>query len=80
METIAQFVRELDALMEELDFYKAKVAELEAKPFDNKAKLSDYEVADIRAAYRGGMKQADLAHAYSVNPATISRIVRGIYH
>ncbi|AMQ66785.1 helix-turn-helix DNA binding domain protein [Mycobacterium phage Sham4] len=46
----------------------------------NRPKLTDNEVADIRAAHRGGMKQRDLAANYGVNPATISRIVRGVYH
>ncbi|ABE67368.1 hypothetical protein PBI_CHE12_49 [Mycobacterium phage Che12] len=46
----------------------------------NRKKLTPREVQDIRAAYRGGMKQKDLASNYGVNPATISRTVRGIYH
>lgn len=46
----------------------------------NRHKLSEVEVKDIRAAHRGGMKQKDLARNYGVNPATISRTVRGIYH
>lgn len=80
MEKIANLVQEFEFLMKELDYYKAKVAELEAKPLDNRQKLSEREVKDIRAAHRGGMIQRDLADAYGVNPATISRIVRGIYH
>ena len=46
----------------------------------NRQKLSDEEVKDIRRAHRGGMSQRQLAEAYDVNPATISRIVRNIYH
>ncbi|AGT14298.1 HTH DNA binding protein [Mycobacterium phage Adzzy] len=46
----------------------------------NRRKLTEREVRDIREAYRGGMKQKDLASNYDVNPATISRTVRGIYH
>ncbi|BBX09443.1 hypothetical protein [Mycolicibacterium aichiense] len=46
----------------------------------NRQKLTEQEVKDIRAAYRGGMKQKDLAANYGVNPATISRTVRGLYH
>lgn len=46
----------------------------------NRKKLTKQEVKDIRKAFRGGMKQKDLADNYGVNPATISRIVRGIYH
>ncbi|ASZ75212.1 helix-turn-helix DNA-binding protein [Mycobacterium phage MissWhite] len=46
----------------------------------NRKKLSEREVKDIRQAYQGGMTQKALAVNYGVNPATISRLVRGIYH
>ena len=46
----------------------------------NRQKLSEFDVKDIRRAFSGGMKQADLARSYGVNPATISRIVRYHYH
>lgn len=46
----------------------------------NRKKLTKQEVKDIRDAFRGGVKQKDLADNYGVNRATISRIVRGIYH
>jgi len=46
----------------------------------NRKKLTKQEVKDIRRAFRGGMKQKDLAENYGVNPATISRTVRGIYN
>lgn len=46
----------------------------------NRQKLTSREVRDIRDAYFGGAKQSDLADRYGVNPATISRTVRGIYH
>lgn len=80
MTSLAEFVRELDLILEENKKLKARVAELEAQPLDNKPKLSDAEVNDIRAAFRGGMSQRDLADAYGVNSSTISRTIRGIYH
>ncbi|EHB47649.1 hypothetical protein MycrhDRAFT_5775 [Mycolicibacterium rhodesiae JS60] len=46
----------------------------------NRKKLTEQEVKDIRAAWRGGMKQSDLAEYFGVNSSTISRTVRGIYH
>ncbi|ADB93742.1 HTH DNA binding protein [Mycobacterium phage RedRock] len=46
----------------------------------NRKKLTDQEVRDIRDAYFGGARQKDLAGKYGVNPATISRTVRGVYH
>ncbi len=78
--SIAKFVEELNALMAENKALKARVAELESLPTNNRPKLTEHEVKDIRAAYRGGMLQSDLADAYGVIPATISRTVRGIYH
>ncbi|ASR86498.1 HTH DNA binding protein [Mycobacterium phage Changeling] len=46
----------------------------------NRKKLTDQEVRDIRDAYYGGARQKDLAMKFGVNPATISRTVRGVYH
>ncbi|AWN05813.1 hypothetical protein SEA_PRIAMO_50 [Mycobacterium phage Priamo] len=46
----------------------------------NRKKLTAQEVRDIRDAYYGGASQKQLASNYGVNPATISRTVRGIYH
>ena len=46
----------------------------------NRKKLSAQDVKDIRQAFQGGMSQSDLAKNYGVNPATISRTVRRIYH
>ncbi|QTF81469.1 helix-turn-helix DNA binding domain protein [Mycobacterium phage TarsusIV] len=46
----------------------------------NRKKLSKSDAKAIRDAYYGGAKQKDLARNYGVNPATISRTVRGIYN
>lgn len=78
--TLTQFAAQINAVLEENKRLLQRVAELEAKPLDNKRKLSAREVQDIRAAHRGGMSQKDLADSYEVNPATISRTVRGLYH
>lgn len=79
-ETISKVIAEIDSLISENQYLRERVAKLEAKPQDNRRKLTDREVLDIRAAYRGGMRQKDLADNYGVNPATVSRIVRGFYH
>lgn len=78
--SVVEFVREIDALLTENAALKARVSELEARSLDNRPKLSDQDVKDIRSAYRSGMTQSDLAESYGLNPATISRTVRGIYH
>lgn len=46
----------------------------------NRKKLDRFAAADIRQMYRTGVSQRALSDIYDVNPATISRIVRGIYH
>lgn len=80
MSVLVDLAVELASIVDENFRLKERVAELEAKPLDNRHKLTRHEVQDIRAAHRGGMKQKDLAINYGVNPATISRIVRGVYH
>ena len=45
----------------------------------NRKKLSASEVRTLRMMHRAGSTQAALADRFSINPATVSRIVRGIY-
>lgn len=78
--TLTQFAAQLNAVLEENKHLRQQVANFKARPLDNKRKLSEREVRDIREAHRGGMSQKDLASNYQVNPATISRTVRGLYH
>lgn len=66
---------------------KAHIEKLEAenarlrKANDNRKVLSKSDAKRIRAWYRKGVfTQAELAEKFEVNPSTISRIVRGIYH
>ncbi|AGY36989.1 HTH/DNA binding domain protein [Mycobacterium phage Fredward] len=56
------------------------ILEKALKPKTNRKKLTAKEVHSIREAARMGRKNVHLAYDYDVNPATISRIVRGIYH
>lgn len=58
---------------------RAEIARLRAK-LDNSKKLSDRDVALMRRMYQDGYKQHELADVFDVNPATVSRTVRGIYH
>lgn len=69
----------IDAAVDELNYLRNRVNELENLPPNNRKKLSLGEVADIRKMRRFGVTQADIAAEYGVNPATVSRIVRGIY-
>jgi DNA-binding transcriptional regulator YiaG len=69
----------MDGLLEENRALRQRIAELESST-NNRPKLSEQDVKDIRAAYRNGMSQSELADSYGVNPATVSRTVRGLYH
>ncbi|ASW31390.1 helix-turn-helix DNA binding protein [Mycobacterium phage Lokk] len=61
-------------------FVKGEIEPPRGPSRPNRKKLTKAEARDIRNAYYGGAKQKDLARNYGVNPATISRLVRGIYH
>lgn len=79
--TIAAILRELDELIAERESLIAQVEALEESvKFGNRKRLSDRDVKDIRALHRKGIQQAEIATIYDVNPATVSRIVRRIYH
>ncbi|MGV9364483.1 helix-turn-helix domain-containing protein [Amycolatopsis sp. NPDC003731] len=57
------------------------LAAIEREPRSNAKKLTEDEVFRIRQWYgHGGVSQREIADAYDVNRATVSRIVRGIYH
>lgn len=46
----------------------------------NAKKLTPIEVRGIRLLYKRGTSQVDLARRFNLNPATVSRIVRGEYY
>lgn len=58
----------------------AALAGVAREPRSNAKKLTGDEVSRIRQWHRAGGKQREIADAYDVNPATVSRIVRGQYH
>lgn len=47
---------------------------------NNQKKLSASDAQAIRAMYWSGQTQRSIARHYGVNPATVSRIIRGVYH
>src|SRR5690606_16535271 len=70
-------LREIIAYVRDLE---AENKELRRKT-DNSKKLDARDVQKIRQLYESGnWKQNELADAFNVNDATISRIVRGIYY
>lgn len=46
----------------------------------NRKKLSPGDVREIRTRHRRGETQSSIADDFSINPATVSRIVRGEYY
>ncbi|GAB3475445.1 helix-turn-helix domain-containing protein [Amycolatopsis cihanbeyliensis] len=46
---------------------------------NNRKKLTRREVERIRGL-AGTMSQREIAYAFDINPATVSRLIRGIYH
>ena len=80
-ETIAAAVAALDELKLENAELRELLSETPTGPDrPNAKKLTDREVKEIREYKRAGFKNAELADMFDVNPATISRIVRGQYH
>lgn len=79
-------------LASERDFLRDQVKRLESVVdaqedtitqlrFGNRKKLSKRDVQIIRDTYsRGAFTQRELASMFDVNPATISRTVRGLYN
>jgi DNA-binding MarR family transcriptional regulator len=62
------------------DLY-VKLAAVVVEPRANAKKLTLGEVSRIRGLWRTlSMSQRAIADAFDVNPATISRTVRGVYH
>lgn len=47
---------------------------------NNQKKLTPRDVRAIRSMSRRGVTQAKIAEEFGVNPATVSRIVGGVYH
>ena len=79
-ETIAAFMRELDGIIKERDELR-KQLEAYKDERNNRKKLSVREVKEIRNLSRASdMTQSEIADVFAVNPATVSRILRGIYH
>lgn len=70
--TIGEIQEYVEALEDEVSSLRRKT--------DNRKKLDERDAARIRELYDRDWSQAALADAFDVNPATISRIVRGIYY
>lgn len=77
-------VDELTEVFKENNALRAEVAELKlmnGPARTNKKKLTKREVAEIRRLGRTtGMSQRELAEIYDINQATVSRILKGVYH
>lgn len=80
-------LEEIDELCGDLVEAYTKIAELEAeleqikRGRDNRPKLTDREVRQIREKHERGLYTTpELAEQYGVNRSTIHRIITGVYH
>lgn len=79
--TLVALIGEIDALVKERDELLKQVEAYREVRDDNRKKLTEREVREIRnLANVSRMTQREIADCYDVNPGTVSRIVRGIYH
>ncbi len=79
MNTLLAVMKEIDALIKERDELRKQLDVLQEP--NNQKKLTDREVKEIRNLARtSDLTQREIADCYAVNPATVSRIVRGVYH
>lgn len=70
----------LDEIKEYVEALEQEITVLRKKT-DNRKKLDPRDAERIRAlADSGRWTQVELAEAFNVNDATISRIVRGVYY
>lgn len=76
--TLDNFLAEVTALREENRLLRE---ELVRRQPDNQKKLTVREVKEIRNLARvSHLTQKEIADCYDVNPSTISRILKGVYH
>ncbi len=79
MNTLLAVMKEIDALIKERDELRKQLDVLQEP--NNQKKLTDREVKEIRNLARtSDLTQREIADCYAVNRATVSRIVRGVYH
>jgi DNA-binding MarR family transcriptional regulator len=77
--TLLAVMKEIDALIKERDELRKQLDVLQEPT--NQKKLTDREVKEIRNLARtSDLTQREIADCYAVNPATVSRIVRSVYH
>lgn len=86
MSSLSPLSVRIGELIAELHVTKTRAALLEEEneglraKTDNRKKLSPRDVFQIRKLHGNGMSQREIADHYVVNPATVSRVVRGVYY
>lgn len=75
---------ERDNLLDKIEVLELDKQELTAPDAGssraNRKKLTKQEVHTIRELSRSGLSNREIADTFDINPATVSRIVRGLYH
>jgi DNA-binding MarR family transcriptional regulator len=76
--TLHTFLKEIEDLIRERDELRQR---LDTMQRENRRKLTAREVKEIRNLARAStLTQKEIADCYDVNPATVSRILKGVYH
>lgn len=73
----------INDLLNERDYWKDRaqaVIRVTGGSRPNRKKLTAKEVGTIRELKRSGESNRSIADVFDINPATVSRIVRGLYH
>lgn len=78
LDRLGKILTELCSVIDELAKAPAPVTDVPAP--SNRKKLTSWEANLIRSMHRSGKSVTQLARSFDVHHATISRIVRGIYH
>jgi DNA-binding NarL/FixJ family response regulator len=77
---MGKVVAGVQALADENALLKYQIAAGSTAVRSNRKKLTKRDVGLMKDLKRVGSTNAELAEAFQVNPATVSRIIRGIYH
>lgn len=74
----AVVAKAVDDLIAENNRLNHTIREMQTRT--NVKKLDARDAAHIRDLKRAGYSQKEIAESFDLNPATVSRIVRGLYH
>lgn len=75
-----ELVHAINELYAENRQLRLALSQQKASTKDNRPKLQPADVRHIKELVRLGFSRREVARAYDVNPSTVSRLVKGVYH